>query len=64
MDDNAYIGYFTINIWGDIYIMMKNTILKIKRFSLVCRSKIYIWFMKTFVVDGSKEKDDDFNKEI
>lgn len=44
--------------------MINNIILKIKRISLVCRSKIYIWFMKTFVVDGSKEKDDDFNKEI
>lgn len=44
--------------------MIKNIILKIKRISLVFRSKVYIWFMKTFVVDGSKEKDDDFNKEI
>lgn len=42
--------------------MMKNIILKIKRFSLVCRSKIYIWFMKTSVVDGSKNKDDDFKE--
>ena len=53
----AYIGYFTINIWGDIYIMMKNIILKIKRFSLVCRSKVYIWFMKTFVDDDFKENE-------
>ena len=62
---NCINSYFTINIWGDKWIMIKDTILKIKRFSLVFRSKVYIWFMKTFVIDGSKDKDDDFDdKEI